>query len=63
MRYQNVSNGGFLVESWQDANVRDTMEFRIKGIALIGEVIHREEAGSKWQVGVKAEHRGGGAQR
>jgi hypothetical protein len=37
------------------------MEFRIKGIALIGEVIHREEAGSKWQVGVKAEHPGGAA--
>jgi hypothetical protein len=53
---KNLGKGAFFVESWQEANIGDAMEFRTKGLTVTGEVIYCEQEGSRWMVGAKDEY-------
>jgi hypothetical protein len=53
---RNIAKGAFLVESWRETNIGDTVEFRMKGLAVTGEAIYCEQEGSRWLVGAKDEY-------
>jgi hypothetical protein len=53
---RNLAKGAFLVESWQEANVGDELEFRTNGLTVTGEVIYCEQQGTHWLIGAKDQH-------
>jgi hypothetical protein len=51
-----LAKGAFLVESWQEANIGDEIEFRTRRLTVTGEVIYREQEGTHWLIGAKDQH-------
>lgn len=56
-KLKDLSEGGFLLESWQKMGLGDTIEFRLNGHTFLGEVVHYGRNREKWLAGVRFNHR------
>ena len=53
---ENLSRGGFLVETFLKAKLHDAVEFRVEGLSLAGEVIHYHQEGDRSRIGVRIQY-------
>jgi hypothetical protein len=54
---RNLSKDGFLIETWQNLELHDAIEFRVDSHTFLGEVVHCRREGHKRVAGVRIEHR------
>lgn len=54
---RNISKDGFLIETWQNLQLQDAIEFRADNHTFLGEVVHCRREGEKCLVGIRMEHR------
>jgi hypothetical protein len=54
---KNVSRRGFLLETWLRTQLDDAVEFQVEGLTFAGHVIHYQQAGDRWLVGIQIHYR------